>query len=149
MDINNGIPLKRKFEQKNDENLDSKMILSSFDKEPQFKKPKIPPLKRSTASSSSSSSSPDDGIFKMPKLPEPKKTSNPLNILNEESISTEKSERKSPIPDSSNTPSEFKYSTEIEKNKIFVRNVDFACTEEEIKVFLKISLKLLIKKDLF
>lgn len=124
MEKPNGISQKRKQEDKQNE-----AFFSSLEKiEPKFKKPKVPLPKRSESNNSASS---DDNLFKKPKLPERK------NQSKEESMEMESKAAVSEPQNIEKSSSEFKYSTEMEKNKIFIRNVDFYCTEDEIKVFFR------------
>lgn len=123
----NGTSKKRKPDD-NVKNSNSNLVLNSTNEpEPEFKKPKLPPPKRYDLNSSSS----DDNVFKMPKLPERKRQPSKDDV---KSIEIKAAVSEPPVIDETKTL-KLKYSTGLEKNKIFIRNVDFSCTEEEIKVF--------------
>lgn len=75
----------------------------------------------------------DEDGFKKPFPPPPRFTDNDTKKLNDkhdESMDHDGTENN----DNTSTSSSFQYSTGVEFNKLFIRNVDFACTESQLKV---------------
>uniref|UniRef100_A0A915DGW6 RRM domain-containing protein n=1 Tax=Ditylenchus dipsaci TaxID=166011 RepID=A0A915DGW6_9BILA len=79
---------------------------------------------------------PEESVFKKPKDPQPLKSFKEVRISqpsDEKNGNSEKINAIKELPRADVGGAGFKYATGMEKNKLFVRNVDFKCSDEELR----------------